>query len=115
WRERRVCALVRLESVRRGCKGEGRCIIGARRRARAWEGFGGACSTRADEDAAREEGTVGEERVDEIAAEAVVDVHLRAAAGPRRGDDLVEAVAVELAHRHADAAVESGTKGIEGA
>src|SRR5205085_1518291 len=59
-----------------------------------------------DEDAAGEVLAEGEEAADQLPGLAVVDVDVRPAARPRRGDDVGHAVAVHVADRDADAAGE---------
>src|SRR5205814_5540814 len=59
---------------------------------------------RGDVGAAGEVGVEGEELLHQGAGAAVVDVDVRSAARPRGRQDIGEAVAVDVAGRHADAA-----------
>src|SRR5207247_657882 len=59
-----------------------------------------------DERAPGEVGIIGEELADQLARPAVVDVDVGSAARARRGDDVRDAVAVNVADGHADAARE---------
>src|SRR5204862_6308688 len=58
---------------------------------------------------------VGEETRQQRKVLAAEDLDVRAAAGAGPGDDVGEAVAVDVAHGHVDAAAEAGVVGEEGA
>src|SRR5207302_1882187 len=64
-----------------------------------------------DEHAAGEFGVVGEKAAEQGQVDAAEDLDVRAAAGARAGNDVIGAVAIDVAGGHADAAAEVGRVG----